>query len=200
MQLPQVTEVRGINVLTTRQIAEMYGTTKDIISYNFNYNKKRYVEGKHYISLQGDELRAFKASREIQGNLKYAHILYLWTEKGALLHAKSLNTNKAWDAYDYLVDYYFRAKEAVQLPKEPEKPKASAPMVVNVTGNLEIQRALKEADDYLISLRIALKEYNACRSEKSHHTHYMMVNNILVAAVRKICYLLELKPELIQKQ
>ena len=30
--------------------------------------------------------------------------LYLWTEKGALLHAKSLNTDKAWEVYDYLVD------------------------------------------------------------------------------------------------
>lgn len=35
--------------------------------------------------------------------------------KGALLHAKSLNTDKAWEVYDYLVDFYFRAKE------KPEK-------------------------------------------------------------------------------
>ena len=44
------------------------------------------------------------------------HNKYLWTEKGALLHAKSLNTDKAWEVYDYLVDFYFRAKE-----KRPEK-------------------------------------------------------------------------------
>ena len=41
--------------------------------------------------------------------------LYLWTEKGALLHAKSLNTDKAWQAYDYLVDSYFKKQENTDL-------------------------------------------------------------------------------------
>lgn len=40
-----------------------------------------------------------------------ANKLYLCTEKGALLHAKSLNTDRAWEVYDYLVDFYFWAKE-----------------------------------------------------------------------------------------
>ena len=86
------------------------------MQYNFSYNKKRYTEGKHYIALQGEELKKFKADLEIQGNLKYAHTLYLWTEKGALLHAKSLNTDKAWEVYDYLVDFYFRVKEGEKIP------------------------------------------------------------------------------------
>lgn len=111
MQLPIAVEVKGIRVLTTRQLAQAYETTRQLISYNFNYNKHRYTEGKHYITLAGDELRAFKASHEIHDNLKYAHIAYFWTEKGALLHAKSLNTDKAWEVYEYLVDYYFRAEE-----------------------------------------------------------------------------------------
>ena len=116
MKLPQVIEINGIRVLTTEQLARNYGTQPKILQYNFSYNKKRYTEGKHYIALQGEELKKFKADLEIQGNLKYAHTLYLWTEKGALLHAKSLNTDKAWEVYDYLVDFYFRAKE-----KRPEK-------------------------------------------------------------------------------
>ena len=37
-------------------------------------------------------------------------------KKGALLHAKSLNTDKAWEVYDYLVDFYFRAKEGEKIP------------------------------------------------------------------------------------
>lgn len=131
LQLPETIKVKGIRVLTTRQLAQAYETTRQIISYNFNYNKHRYMEGKHYITLEGDELRAFKASHEIHDNLKYAHIAYFWTEKGALLHAKSLNTDKAWEVYDYLVDYYFRAKEEKKVPvtvetkpvpiKKPEK-------------------------------------------------------------------------------
>lgn len=113
----RVLERQNMRVLTTPQIAKLYGTTRKIISYNFQYNKKKYVEGKHYIKLEGKELSEFKNCLDGQDSLKYAHTLYLWTEKGALLHAKSLNTDKAWQVYDYLVDFYFRAKE-----KEPELP------------------------------------------------------------------------------
>ena len=68
--------------------------SKDKIIYNFNYNKDRYVLGKHYIEVFGEELRRLKRTCEIQSSFKYAKTLYLWTEKGALLHAKSLNTDK----------------------------------------------------------------------------------------------------------
>ena len=115
MQLPATVEVKGMKVLTTRQIAEAYGVSKDKIIYNSNYNKDRYVLGKHYIEVLGEELRRLKRTCEIQSSFKYAKTLYLWTEKGALLHAKSLNTDKAWEVYDYLVDFYFRAQEE---PKE----------------------------------------------------------------------------------
>lgn len=112
MQLPETIEIEGIKVLTTKQIAEAYGVKPDIIGYNFRYNKERYAEGKHYIMLEGQVLREFKATNvEIQRSLLKISKLYLWTEKGALLHAKSLNTDKAWQVYDYLVDFYFRAKE-----------------------------------------------------------------------------------------
>ena len=52
--------------------------------------------------------------------------LYLWTEKGALLHAKSLNTDKAWEAYEFLVDTYFAVKEKLipALKTNPDKSKA----------------------------------------------------------------------------
>ena len=90
------------------------------ISYNFSYNKRKYIEGKHYIKLEGTELKEFKASREIPDCHKFSAHLYLWTEKGALLHAKSLNTDKAWQAYDYLVDFYFRAREQKQEKEKNE--------------------------------------------------------------------------------
>ena len=111
MQLPQVIEARGIRVLTTKQLAELYGTDTERIKLNYRYNKERYTVGKHIIPIEGDELRGFKARYHFDTQFKYAKSLYLWTEKGALLHAKSLNTDKAWQVYDYLVDFYFRAKE-----------------------------------------------------------------------------------------
>lgn len=117
MQLPKVLEVKGIRVLTTKQLSEMYEADVKVIQYNFRYNKNKYILGKHYIEVYGEELRRLKTRSEFHSSLKYAKSLYLWTEKGALLHAKSLNTDKAWQVYDYLVDFYFRAKE-----QEPELP------------------------------------------------------------------------------
>lgn len=55
----------------------------------------------------------FKGDHQIDDQFKHTPRLYLWTEKGALLHAKSLNTDKAWEVYDYLVETYFRVKQAV---------------------------------------------------------------------------------------
>lgn len=121
MELPQAIEIKGIKVLTTKQLAEAYGTTKDKIIYNFNYNKDKYILGKHYIEVFGEELRRLKRTCEIQSSFKYVKSLYLWTEKGALLHAKSLNTDKAWQVYDYLVDFYFRTKEKEQELSETKE-------------------------------------------------------------------------------
>lgn len=107
-----VTEFKDIRVLTTQQLAESYETTDKVISNNFNNNKSRYQEGKHYILLRGEELRKFLHSSNLGlQNTSKIRMLYLWTEKGAFLHAKSLNTDKAWEVYDHLVDTYFRAKK-----------------------------------------------------------------------------------------
>ena len=146
MQKILAIEARGQRVLTSAQIADCYGTTVDCIKQNFYANKTRFVEGKHYIALVGSELRDFKnkvripysvenktenevrnshsaevkAKHQFDTQFKYAKSLYLWTEKGALLHAKSLNTDKAWEVYDYLVDFYFRAKEKIVEPEKKE--------------------------------------------------------------------------------
>lgn len=109
----------GMRVLTSRQLAEAYETEPIQIQQNYANNKMRYVEGKHYFFLVGEELRRFKSDFEnFEVVARTTNRLYLWTEKGALLHAKSLNTDKAWEVYDYLVDFYFRAKEAGELKKE----------------------------------------------------------------------------------
>lgn len=89
----KVIEYRNIRVLTTQQLAEAYETDSKIVSNNFNRNKERYIEGKHYICLEGENKRNFLNNHQIDDGLKNASKLYLWTEKGAFLHAKSLNTD-----------------------------------------------------------------------------------------------------------
>jgi len=111
-------EYQDQRILTTVQLAEAYETNVETIKRNYERNSDRYKEGKHYFLLEGQVLKDFKASPQIVANLsnelKYAPKLYLWTEKGAWLHAKSLNTDKAWEAYETLVDEYYRMIDSVQ--------------------------------------------------------------------------------------
>lgn len=113
----QVIKHKNERVLLTSQLAESYGTDNKLISYNFNHNKNRYTEGKHYYLLQGEELKAFREIHDLPNNLNK---IYLWTERGAFLHAKSLNTDKAWEVYDSLVEHYFKVKDTgYQIPSTP---------------------------------------------------------------------------------
>lgn len=124
-----VTEYKSIRVLTTQQIAEAYESNSDTITKNFNRNKGRYVEGKHYIRLTGQKLKDFRATGQID-LLPNINTLYLWTQKGAFLHAKSLNTDVAWDVYDRLVDHYFDGQDKKGIP-QIEKPHAERLASVN---------------------------------------------------------------------
>lgn len=165
MNLPQVIEIRGIRVLTTRQLAAAYGTEVKAIQNNFQRNKDRYTVGKHYIYMDRDELREVKATYpQFEGELNRTSRANFWTEKGTLLHAKSLNTDKAWEAYDYLVDFYFRAKEEKKVEEknevvptvqktEPSKNKYKIPAMEEPVFIFKNLLAIAEENDILIKLK-----------------------------------------------
>lgn len=70
MNLPETVEVKGMRVLTTRQLAAAYGTEIKVIQNNFQRNKDRYTVGKHYIYMDRDELREVKSTHpQIEGEL-----------------------------------------------------------------------------------------------------------------------------------
>ena len=179
MQLPKTVEIKGVRVLTTSQIAEAYEVKEIQIHQNFKNNRVRFVDGKHYISLSGDELKAFKNHLEkIEVVKNRTSHLYLWTEKGALLHAKSLNTDKAWEVYDYLVDFYFRAKEKqsesvkrgivpVTYMNESSK-SARVHMVVDIPNNPSAQKAIEEVKKALAAVDIMLDESNRYISKEAY--------------------------------
>ena len=103
-------------MLSEQLAAASFGTDTTIISNNFNRNKERYTEGKHYFLLEGEALREFKSTNHLndESSLRI-NKLYLWPEKGAWLHAKSLNTDKAWEAYEMLVDDYYAIKQSLPV-------------------------------------------------------------------------------------
>lgn len=111
----QIIEHQNQRVLTTALLAESFGTESDRISKNFSENRERFTEGKHFFKLDGDSLLHFRNSEPQIEISSMTRILYLWTEKGAWMHAKSLNTDQAWAAYELLVDHYYTMIKAVAL-------------------------------------------------------------------------------------
>ena len=103
----------GEKVITTDVLAKLYGTTAVRIRQNHARNEDRYIEGKHYFKLVGDDLKQFKdrvsSSDSVQ---KRAKSVTLWTERGAMRHAKALETEAAWDVFETLEDTYFTVREA----------------------------------------------------------------------------------------
>lgn len=108
-------EFKNQRIMLTKVLADEFGTDDKIIQQNFKRNEGRFTKGKHYYRLTGDELKEFKANLHLEGNLKFASELILWTDRGAARHAKILDTDEAWEVYETLEESYFKPK--VQMPK-----------------------------------------------------------------------------------
>lgn len=109
-QLP-VIEYQGQRVITTELLAQGYGAEVDSVRQNFKRNKNRFIEGKHYFQIEGEELAVLRVTyshAQISSKVRY---LTLWSERGASRHAKMLETDQAWEWYEALEDNYFRLHE-----------------------------------------------------------------------------------------
>jgi hypothetical protein len=144
--------------MTTEVLAESFETEKKNISNNFNRNFDRFVEGKHYYKLEGDELKEFKGVHLNDESLKYVSVLYLWTEKGASRHAKILDTDEAWQVYEELEETYFRVREQMlpinQLSPELQMFKAIFDRVAQQElDNKQIAAAVQETKKEVQAIR-----------------------------------------------
>lgn len=111
-----IIEYNSVPVMTSEQLADLYGTDHIRIQQNHTRNKDKFVEGKHYFKVTGTELKEFATSLKIVTNEPFisskARSLILWTERGAARHAKILDTEQAWEVFEQLEDCYFNKKEA----------------------------------------------------------------------------------------
>ncbi len=138
-----------------------------------------------------DELREVKATYpQFDGELNRTSRANFWTEKGALLHAKSLNTDKAWEVYDYLVDFYFRAKEKPTPEKTALVPVADTtelskthPQTALPKSGFDIAPAFRE----LISLLPveALDEMEKCFRNKTSIALKLAATSILAEKMKR---------------
>ncbi len=160
----QIIEYSNQRVLLTSQLAESYGTTNQIITNNFNRNKGRYEEGKHFISLEGENKKLFINQNQIDlGSLKNAKTLYLWTERGAFLHAKSLNTDKAWEVYDSLVEHYFKTQQSL-IPTNYKE--AIQHLLTQIEQNEQLQLENKMKDQQIRELKPKADYYDLILQSK----------------------------------
>lgn len=146
MNTPQIIEYNNQRLLTTDQLAEFYGTTTTRITQNFGYNKGKFIEGKHYYRLEGEELKAFKSqigNSDLPIN-KFVSQLILYTKQGASRHSKMLNTERAWDMYDQLEENYFNPPQQLKIPSTPREL-----IQLALEGNVEVNQRVDEIDGRL---------------------------------------------------
>lgn len=204
----QVVERENQRVLTTKQIAEQYGTQSKVISNNFNRNKARYTQGKHFYCVEGEQLKEFKLTNpQIDESLNRVNKLYLWTEKGALLHAKSLNTDKAWGAYEYLIDFYFRAKEQPQGNQSctPTQKLYKGQPVAIIQDISRITGFSKGAIRHVINKNCSVFDYKVLKGtellhfKSENHLQKRLHSLIIIfeSGVKKLAKIYEFKPDML---
>ncbi len=69
---------KNLRVITTELLAQAFGTDKVRIRQNHSKNKDRFIEGKHFFKIVGDELKEFASSLKILTNFSKVRSLILW--------------------------------------------------------------------------------------------------------------------------
>ncbi|ELY5939600.1 ORF6N domain-containing protein [Cronobacter malonaticus] len=139
---------QNIPVITTELLAQLYGTETNNIKVNFTRNADRFLEGKHFFRVTGDELKNLRVTLSNSQNpvSPKTRSLILWTERGAARHAKMLETDQAWDVFEKLEDCYFRQKTEPQTPY-PVIKGDSRTLVIRLDENGCIKYTEKVPDD-----------------------------------------------------
>lgn len=159
-----------IPVITTELLAQLYGTEPVRIRQNHHENKVRFVEGKHFFKVVGNDLKELRVALNYSQNLRVtlsnsqnlqpslrglqispkARSLILWTERGAARHAKMLETDQAWDVFEKLEDCYFRQKDP-SAPASCQKSYDSRVLCYQ-RGGVTVSTIQLRDDDIVISL------------------------------------------------
>ena len=144
-----VISFKSIPVVTTVMLADFYATDINNIQQNYTRNKSRFIEGKHFFKIVGQELKNFVTDLKSVANLSTisskTRSLILWTERGAARHAKMLDTDQAWDVFEQLEDCYFHRQEILAKTHKTERePLTSAVnLLVAKTKHLNYSDAYK---------------------------------------------------------
>ena len=173
-----VLEHNNIRVMTTEQLAEAYGCAPKQIQQNFNNNRVRFIAGKHFFVLEGQDLQTFRLqveNIELQISPKTRH-LYLWTERGAARHSKMLGTERAWDVFEQLEDSYFKVAKNM-TPEEF--------LLYSAQRMVEQAKAIKAANARIDKVDERLLEVESKQMTIDEH-HYTIIGYANLTGVRGV--------------
>ena len=173
-----VWEHNSIRVMTTEQLAEAYGCAPKQIQQNFNNNRVRFIAGKHFFVLEGQDLQTFRLqveNIELQISPKTRH-LYLWTERGAARHSKMLGTERAWDVFEQLEDSYFKVAKNM-TPEEF--------LLYSAQRMVEQAKAIKAANARIDKVDERLLEVESKQMTIDQH-HYTIIGYANLMGIRGV--------------
>ena len=173
-----VLEHNSIRVMTTEQLAEAYGCAPKQIQQNFNNNRVRFIAGKHFFVLEGQDLQTFRLqveNIELQISPKTRH-LYLWTERGAARHSKMLGTERAWDVFEQLEDSYFKVAKNM-TPEEF--------LLFSAQRMVEQAKAIKAANARIDKVDERLLDVESKQMTIDEH-HYTIIGYANLTGVRGV--------------
>ena len=173
-----VLEHNSIRVMTTEQLAEAYGCAPKQIQQNFSNNRVRFIAGKHFFVLEGQDLQTFRLqveNIELQISPKTRH-LYLWTERGAARHSKMLGTERAWDVFEQLEESYFKVAKNM-TPEEF--------LLYSAQRMVEQAKAIKAANARIDKVDERLLEVESKQMTIDEH-HYTIIGYANLRGVRGV--------------
>lgn len=158
-------------VITTKTLAEVYECNEKQIKQNYNNNKDKFIEGKHYYKLQGEKLKKLRVENFDLQISPMTRELYLWTKRGASRHCKMLGTDKAWEMFDTLEENYFNPKP--QLTKHDQ----AILNIINSRTDIEQAIAIKDFEKVVTE---PLHDEIKVLKPKAHYTDIILQNKGLI--------------------
>lgn len=198
MNQPQIIELYNQRLLTTEQLADFYEATPKNIRDNFQNNREKFIEGKHFHRLEGAELKAFKNDTEnigIVGNRVNQLILY--TKQSASRHSKMLGTDRAWDMYDELEENYFNPKQQVKIPTSPRELALLALSAGEETNqrvddiddrltDIEENKLITTEDKGTVDRHVRKKVYQICKEQRFGQDAKSMLFQDLGSSIKRL--------------
>ncbi|EFL9212059.1 ORF6N domain-containing protein [Escherichia coli] len=166
-------------VITTELLAHLYGADVNSIQQNHKRNSVRFIEGKHFFKVVGEELKNLRLTvSQLQISPK-TRSLILWTERGAARHAKMLETDQAWEVFEKLEDCYFSQGKTAPTEQQPQiQPQFTAEEIILLCYMLVWMEKAQDISKHLYPI---MKELNSSYTNKLYdiafETIYMVTKN-----------------------